>query len=29
LHGGFGAMFDDALAGLYAFCVLQAIGFVI
>jgi phosphatidylglycerophosphatase A len=25
LHGGFGAMFDDALAGLYALLVLQAI----
>ena len=29
LHGGFGAMFDDALAGLYALIVLQAIRFVI
>ena len=25
LHGGFGAMFDDVLAGAYAFVVLQAI----
>ena len=25
LHGGFGAMFDDVLAGLYALAVLQAI----
>lgn len=25
LHGGFGAMFDDLLAGLYAFLVLQAL----
>jgi len=24
LHGGFGVMFDDALAGMYAFLVLQA-----
>jgi len=27
LHGGFGAMFDDLLAGLYALLVLQAIRF--
>ena len=25
LHGGFGAMFDDVLAGAYAFIVLQAV----
>lgn len=25
LHGGFGAMFDDVLAGLYALAVLQAL----
>jgi phosphatidylglycerophosphatase A len=25
LHGGFGAMFDDLLAGLYAFLALQAL----
>ena len=29
LHGGFGAMFDDALAGLYALLVLQAIHYLI
>jgi phosphatidylglycerophosphatase A len=27
LHGGFGAMLDDVLAGLYALFVLQAIAF--
>lgn len=29
LHGGFGAMFDDALAGLYALLVLQAVNHLI
>jgi len=29
LHGGFGAMFDDALAGLYALLALQAIRYLI
>jgi len=29
LHGGFGVMFDDALAGLYAFVVLQGIHYLI
>ena len=28
LHGGFGAMLDDALAGLYALAVLQLAVFV-
>jgi phosphatidylglycerophosphatase A len=28
LHGGFGAMFDDALAGVYAFLVLQLIAWL-
>jgi len=29
LHGGFGAMFDDVLAGLYALIVLQAVRYLI
>jgi phosphatidylglycerophosphatase A len=29
LHGGFGAMFDDVLAGLYALIVLQAIHYFV
>jgi phosphatidylglycerophosphatase A len=29
LHGGFGAMFDDVLAGLYALAVLQAIAYLV
>lgn len=29
LHGGFGAMFDDVLAGAYALIVLQAIHYLI
>lgn len=28
LHGGFGAMFDDALAGLYALAALQAVAWL-
>ncbi|HBD18755.1 MAG TPA: phosphatidylglycerophosphatase A [Arenimonas sp.] len=28
LHGGFGAMLDDALAGVYALAVLQIVAFV-
>ena len=29
LHGGFGAMLDDALAGVYALAVLQAVALVL
>jgi phosphatidylglycerophosphatase A len=29
LHGGFGAMFDDVLAGLYALIVLQAVRYLV
>ncbi len=29
LHGGFGAMFDDALAGVYTFLILQSFGWLL